>query len=84
MQSDQSSSKDRKNMRMNAKKVSLNSFNAILNQKRNQLDTKFKKSCNRIEEKSGAEIIKNTEKSYECKIFMDNQLTVAFVKMNHM
>ena len=64
-------------MRLNAKKVSLNSFNAILNQKRNQLDTKFKKSCNRIEEKSGAEIIKNTEKSYECKICMDNQLIVA-------
>jgi len=38
---------------------------------------KIWKSCNRIEEKSGAEIIKNTEKSYECKICMDNQLIVA-------
>jgi len=40
----------------------------------NYLDTKFE---NLATEKSGAEVIKNTEKSYECKICMDNQLTVA-------
>ena len=41
------------------------------------LNKVLENNCNRIEEKSGAEIIKNTEKSYECKICMDNQLTVA-------
>ena len=50
------------------------SLNKVLE---NYLETKFENPCNRIEEKSGAEIIKNTEKSYECKICMDNQLIVA-------
>ena len=76
-------------MRINAK-VSLNSFNNFESKKKsenewmslnkvleNYLDTQIWKPCNRIKEKSGAEMIKNTEKSYECKICMDNQLIVA-------
>ena len=73
-------------MRMNAKKVSLNSFSKKeiwkwMNESEQSAGKLFRhkiwKTCNRIEEKSGAEVIKNTEKSYECKICMDNQLTVA-------
>ena len=50
------------------------SLNKVLE---NYLDTQIWKPCNRIKEKSGAEMIKNTEKSYECKICMDNQLIVT-------
>ena len=50
------------------------SLNKVLE---NYLDTKFENLATELKKKSGAEVIKNAEKSYECKICMDNQLTVA-------